>query len=119
MLHVTISVVVFDIICDLFCILLIYFEDALPEGFSQQFEEQQHRPRAKFCSPVSQREHPPRLTDKKKKENSPETKVINEIYLYVVVREHKTFQSVEFATTSALTWQNSENRLCLIILSLF
>ncbi|XP_065595957.1 ATP-dependent RNA helicase DHX29 isoform X2 [Cyrtonyx montezumae] len=52
-------------------------DDALPEGFSQQFEEQQHKPRAKFCSPVSQREHPPHLTDKKKKENNPETKEAN------------------------------------------
>ncbi|XP_015704196.1 ATP-dependent RNA helicase DHX29 isoform X2 [Coturnix japonica] len=52
-------------------------DDALPEGFSQQFEEQQHKPRAKFCSPVSQREPPPRLTVKKKKENSPETKETN------------------------------------------
>ncbi|OXB80154.1 UNVERIFIED_CONTAM: hypothetical protein H355_011612 [Colinus virginianus] len=52
-------------------------DDALPEGFSQQFEEQQHKPRAKFCSPVSQCEHPPHLTDKKKKENTPETKETN------------------------------------------
>jgi len=68
---------------------------------------------------VSQREPPPRLADKKKKDNNPETKVIDEIYLYVVVREHKIFQSMEFARTSALIWQNSENRLCLIIVSLF
>uniref|UniRef100_A0A8B9FYB8 ATP-dependent RNA helicase DHX29 n=1 Tax=Amazona collaria TaxID=241587 RepID=A0A8B9FYB8_9PSIT len=52
-------------------------DDALPEGFSQQFEEQQQKPRAKFCSPVSQCEPPPRLVDTKKKENGPETKVIN------------------------------------------
>uniref|UniRef100_A0A669Q6X7 ATP-dependent RNA helicase DHX29 n=1 Tax=Phasianus colchicus TaxID=9054 RepID=A0A669Q6X7_PHACC len=52
-------------------------DDALPEGFSQQFEEQQQRPRAKFCSQVSQREPPPRLTNKKKKENCPETKGTN------------------------------------------
>uniref|UniRef100_A0A8C0F2W6 RNA helicase n=1 Tax=Bubo bubo TaxID=30461 RepID=A0A8C0F2W6_BUBBB len=32
-------------------------DDALPEGFSQQFEEQQQKPRAKFCSPVSQQIH--------------------------------------------------------------
>ncbi|XP_009081759.1 PREDICTED: ATP-dependent RNA helicase DHX29-like, partial [Acanthisitta chloris] len=48
-------------------------DDALPEGFSQQFEEQSQKPRAKFCSPVSQHEPPPRLGDKKK-ENDPETK---------------------------------------------
>uniref|UniRef100_U3INS5 ATP-dependent RNA helicase DHX29 n=1 Tax=Anas platyrhynchos platyrhynchos TaxID=8840 RepID=U3INS5_ANAPP len=53
------------------------FEDALPEGFSQQFEEQQQKPRAKFCSPVSKSEPPPRLVDKKKKENGPETKETN------------------------------------------
>ncbi|KYO29116.1 ATP-dependent RNA helicase DHX29 isoform A [Alligator mississippiensis] len=29
-------------------------DDALPEGFSQQFEEEQHKPRAKFYSPVPQ-----------------------------------------------------------------
>ncbi|KAM6034290.1 ATP-dependent RNA helicase DHX29 isoform 2-T2 [Chlamydotis macqueenii] len=52
-------------------------DDALPEGFSQQFEEQQQKPRAKFCSPVSQREPPPRLVDNKKKENGPETKEPN------------------------------------------
>ncbi|POI25689.1 hypothetical protein CIB84_010561, partial [Bambusicola thoracicus] len=52
-------------------------DHALPEGFSQQFEEQQHKPRAKFCSPVSQREPPPRLADKKKKDNNPETKETN------------------------------------------
>ncbi|NXT57546.1 DHX29 helicase, partial [Pluvianellus socialis] len=49
-------------------------DDALPEGFSQQFEEQQQKPRAKFCSLVSQREPPPRLVDNKKKESGPETK---------------------------------------------
>uniref|UniRef100_A0A8B9U0L9 ATP-dependent RNA helicase DHX29 n=1 Tax=Anas zonorhyncha TaxID=75864 RepID=A0A8B9U0L9_9AVES len=52
-------------------------DDALPEGFSQQFEEQQQKPRAKFCSPVSKSEPPPRLVDKKKKENGPETKETN------------------------------------------
>ncbi|NXC21170.1 DHX29 helicase, partial [Corythaeola cristata] len=52
-------------------------DDALPEGFSQQFEEQQQKPRAKFCSPVSQREPPPRLADNRKKENGPETKETN------------------------------------------
>ncbi|XP_075582378.1 ATP-dependent RNA helicase DHX29 isoform X2 [Pelecanus crispus] len=52
-------------------------DDALPEGFSQQFEEQQQKPRAKFCSPVSQREPPPRLVDNRKKENDPETKETN------------------------------------------
>lgn len=60
----------------MFCDMGFYFEDALPEGFSQQFEEQQQKPRAKFCSPVSQHEPPPRLVDNKKKENGPETKVI-------------------------------------------
>lgn len=55
---------------------VFYFEDALPEGFSQQFEEQQQKPRAKFCSPVSQCEPPPHSVDNKKKENGPETKVI-------------------------------------------
>uniref|UniRef100_A0A663N580 RNA helicase n=1 Tax=Athene cunicularia TaxID=194338 RepID=A0A663N580_ATHCN len=49
-------------------------DDALPEGFSQHFEEQQQKPRAKFSSPVSQREPPPCLADNKKKENGPETK---------------------------------------------
>uniref|UniRef100_A0A8B9RZ41 ATP-dependent RNA helicase DHX29-like UBA domain-containing protein n=1 Tax=Accipiter nisus TaxID=211598 RepID=A0A8B9RZ41_9AVES len=52
-------------------------DDALPEGFSQQFEEQQQKPRAKFCSPVSQREPPPHSVDNKKKENGPETKEMN------------------------------------------
>ncbi|XP_050768732.1 ATP-dependent RNA helicase DHX29 isoform X2 [Gymnogyps californianus] len=52
-------------------------DDALPEGFSQQFEEQQQKSRAKFCSPVSQREPPPPLVDNKKKENGPETKEKN------------------------------------------
>ncbi|NXS59179.1 DHX29 helicase, partial [Brachypteracias leptosomus] len=52
-------------------------DDALPEGFSQQFEEQQQKPRAKFCSPVPQREPPPCLVDNKKKENGPETKEAN------------------------------------------
>lgn len=55
---------------------MFYFEDALPEGFSQQFEEQQQKPRAKFCSVVSQRGTPPHLENNKKKENGPETKVI-------------------------------------------
>lgn len=74
------------------------FEDALPEGFSQQFEEQQQKPRAKFCSPVSKSEPPPRLVDKKKKENGPETKVIWENNLYLSVgREHEIFQNTEFA----------------------
>ncbi|XP_027766093.1 ATP-dependent RNA helicase DHX29 isoform X3 [Empidonax traillii] len=43
-------------------------DDALPEGFSQQFEEQQQKPRAKFRSPVSQREPLPHLVDNKKEE---------------------------------------------------
>uniref|UniRef100_A0A8C5TE28 ATP-dependent RNA helicase DHX29 n=1 Tax=Malurus cyaneus samueli TaxID=2593467 RepID=A0A8C5TE28_9PASS len=47
-------------------------DDALPEGFSQQFEEQQQKPRAKFCSAVSQRGPLPRLEDNKKKENEKE-----------------------------------------------
>ncbi|XP_062368583.1 ATP-dependent RNA helicase DHX29 isoform X2 [Cinclus cinclus] len=51
--------------------------DALPEGFSQQFEEQQQKPRAKFCSVVSQRGTPPHLEDNKKKENGPEIKETN------------------------------------------
>ncbi|NXC86677.1 DHX29 helicase, partial [Cercotrichas coryphoeus] len=51
--------------------------DALPEGFSQQFEEQQQKPRAKFCSAVSQRGTPPHLEDNRKKENGPETKETN------------------------------------------
>ncbi|NXM81937.1 DHX29 helicase, partial [Oenanthe oenanthe] len=51
--------------------------DALPEGFSQQFEEQQQKPRAKFCSAVSQRGTPPHLEDNKKKGNGPETKETN------------------------------------------
>uniref|UniRef100_A0A8C4U712 ATP-dependent RNA helicase DHX29 n=1 Tax=Falco tinnunculus TaxID=100819 RepID=A0A8C4U712_FALTI len=49
-------------------------DNALPEGFSQQFEEQQQKPRAKFSSPVSQREPPPRLADNKRKENVSATK---------------------------------------------
>ncbi|KAM6104774.1 LOW QUALITY PROTEIN: ATP-dependent RNA helicase DHX29-like [Pterocles gutturalis] len=52
-------------------------DDALPEGFSQQFEEQQQKARAKCCAPVSQREPPPRLVDNKKKANGPETKETN------------------------------------------
>ncbi|RLW05181.1 hypothetical protein DV515_00005393, partial [Chloebia gouldiae] len=48
--------------------------DALPEGFSQQFEEQQQKPRAKFCSAVSQCGMPSHLEDNKKKENGPGTK---------------------------------------------
>ncbi|KAK2521146.1 Dhx29 [Columba guinea] len=52
-------------------------DDALPEGFSQQFEEQQQKPRAKFCSPVTKREPPPRIVDNKKKENGPATKEMN------------------------------------------
>ncbi|XP_042660588.1 ATP-dependent RNA helicase DHX29 isoform X2 [Tyto alba] len=52
-------------------------DDALPEGFSQQFEEHQRKPRAKFSSPVSEREPPPRLGDKKKKKNGPETMEMN------------------------------------------
>uniref|UniRef100_A0A8C3Y1X8 ATP-dependent RNA helicase DHX29 n=1 Tax=Catharus ustulatus TaxID=91951 RepID=A0A8C3Y1X8_CATUS len=51
--------------------------DALPEGFSQQFEEQQQKPRPKFCSAVSQRGTPPHLEDNKKKENGRETKETN------------------------------------------
>ncbi|XP_041267573.1 protein SMG9, partial [Onychostruthus taczanowskii] len=51
--------------------------DALPEGFSQQFEEQQQKPRAKFCSAVSQCGMPPHLEDNKKKENGPGTKEMN------------------------------------------
>ncbi|XP_067172773.1 ATP-dependent RNA helicase DHX29 isoform X3 [Apteryx mantelli] len=49
-------------------------DDALPEGFSQQFEEQQQKPRAKFSSPVLQCQPPPCLADNKKKENGPEKK---------------------------------------------
>ncbi|XP_027490850.1 ATP-dependent RNA helicase DHX29 isoform X4 [Corapipo altera] len=52
-------------------------DDALPEGFSQQFEEQQQKPRAKFRSPVSQHEPPPHLVDNKKKASGPETKKMN------------------------------------------
>lgn len=64
-----------DIFCD--TILVFFnFEDALPEGFSQQFEEQQQKPRPKFCSAVSQRGTPPHLEENKKKENGRETKVI-------------------------------------------
>uniref|UniRef100_A0A663N437 ATP-dependent RNA helicase DHX29 n=1 Tax=Athene cunicularia TaxID=194338 RepID=A0A663N437_ATHCN len=59
-------------------------DDALPEGFSQHFEEQQQKPRAKFSSPVSQREPPPCLADNKKKENGPETK--NERYVHLVAK---------------------------------
>nr|XP_054507733.1 ATP-dependent RNA helicase DHX29 isoform X3 [Agelaius phoeniceus] len=51
--------------------------DALPEGFSQQFEEQQKKPRAKFCSDVSKCGMPPHLEDNKKKENGPGTKETN------------------------------------------
>ncbi|NXH23113.1 DHX29 helicase, partial [Bucco capensis] len=51
-------------------------DNALPEGFSQQFEEQQQKPRAKFCSPVSQYESPPTLADNKK-ENVPKTEETN------------------------------------------
>ncbi|NXH02755.1 DHX29 helicase, partial [Loxia leucoptera] len=51
--------------------------DALPEGFSQQFEEQQQKPRAKFCSAVSRFGMPPHLEDNKKKENGPGTKETN------------------------------------------
>ncbi|TRZ14280.1 hypothetical protein HGM15179_012819 [Zosterops borbonicus] len=63
--------------------------DALPEGFSQQFEEQQQKPRAKFCSAVSQRGTPPHLEDNKKKENGPETKETN-------VRKAKEFTMKEW-----------------------
>ncbi|XP_067424694.1 ATP-dependent RNA helicase DHX29 isoform X2 [Emydura macquarii macquarii] len=48
-------------------------DDALPEGFSQQFEEEQHIPRAKFRSPVPQCETP-QLPNNKKKEDGPEIK---------------------------------------------
>ncbi|XP_072778119.1 ATP-dependent RNA helicase DHX29 isoform X2 [Taeniopygia guttata] len=51
--------------------------DALPEGFSQQFEEQQQKPRAKFYSAVSQSGMPSHLEDNKKKENGPGTKETN------------------------------------------
>ncbi|RMB95416.1 hypothetical protein DUI87_28138 [Hirundo rustica rustica] len=62
--------------------------DALPEGFSQQFEEQQQKPRAKFCPAVSQRGTPPHLGDKKKKEDGPETK--NERYLLLSAKLSET-----------------------------
>ncbi|NWU82329.1 DHX29 helicase, partial [Onychorhynchus coronatus] len=52
-------------------------DDALPEGFSQQFEEQQQKPRAKFRSPVSRCEPPPHLVDNKKKASGPEIKEMN------------------------------------------
>ncbi|NWI20492.1 DHX29 helicase, partial [Crypturellus soui] len=52
-------------------------DDMLPEGFSQQFEEQQKKPRAKFSSPVPQRQPLPCLVENKKKENGPETKEKN------------------------------------------
>ncbi|KAM8793039.1 ATP-dependent RNA helicase DHX29 [Eudromia elegans] len=52
-------------------------DDVLPEGFSQQFEEHQQKPRAKFSSPVPQRQPPPCLVDNKKKENGPEIKEKN------------------------------------------
>ncbi|XP_062455720.1 ATP-dependent RNA helicase DHX29 isoform X2 [Rhea pennata] len=52
-------------------------DDVLPEGFSQQFEEQQQKPRAKFSSPAPQHQPPPCLVDNKKKENGPETKEKN------------------------------------------
>ncbi|XP_074851666.1 ATP-dependent RNA helicase DHX29 [Carettochelys insculpta] len=48
-------------------------DDALPEGFSQQFEEEQHKPRAKFRSPVPLSETP-QLPNNKKKEDGPEIK---------------------------------------------
>ncbi|KAM7166966.1 ATP-dependent RNA helicase DHX29 isoform 1-T1 [Macrochelys suwanniensis] len=48
-------------------------DDALPEGFSQQFEEEQHKPRAKFRSPVPWSETP-QLPNNKKKEDGPEIK---------------------------------------------
>ncbi|NXB91223.1 DHX29 helicase, partial [Vidua chalybeata] len=51
--------------------------DALPEGFSQQFEEQQQKPRAKLCSAVSQCGMLSHLEDNKKKENGPGTKETN------------------------------------------
>uniref|UniRef100_A0A7M4FHZ3 ATP-dependent RNA helicase DHX29 n=2 Tax=Crocodylus porosus TaxID=8502 RepID=A0A7M4FHZ3_CROPO len=48
-------------------------DDALPEGFSQQFEEEQHKPRAKFHSPVPQcGTH--QMPNNKKKESGPEIK---------------------------------------------
>ncbi|XP_065262096.1 ATP-dependent RNA helicase DHX29 isoform X3 [Emys orbicularis] len=48
-------------------------DDALPEGFSQQFEEEQHKPRAKFRSPVP-RSETPQIPNNKKKEDGPEIK---------------------------------------------
>ncbi|XP_014437229.1 ATP-dependent RNA helicase DHX29 isoform X2 [Pelodiscus sinensis] len=48
-------------------------DDALPEGFSQQFEEEQQKPRAKFHSPVPLNETP-QLPNNKKKEDCPEIK---------------------------------------------
>uniref|UniRef100_A0A8C0GUC2 RNA helicase n=1 Tax=Chelonoidis abingdonii TaxID=106734 RepID=A0A8C0GUC2_CHEAB len=47
-------------------------DDALPEGFSQQFEEEQHKPRAKFRSPVPRSETP--QISNNKKDDGPEIK---------------------------------------------
>uniref|UniRef100_A0A8C3T325 ATP-dependent RNA helicase DHX29 n=1 Tax=Chelydra serpentina TaxID=8475 RepID=A0A8C3T325_CHESE len=58
-------------------------DDALPEGFSQQFEEEQHKPRAKFRSPVPWSETP-QLPNNKKKEDGPEIK--NERYVHLATK---------------------------------
>ncbi|KYO29117.1 ATP-dependent RNA helicase DHX29 isoform B [Alligator mississippiensis] len=51
-------------------------DDALPEGFSQQFEEEQHKPRAKFYSPVPQcGTH--QMPNNRMKEGGPEIKQKN------------------------------------------
>lgn len=54
-----------------------FFSDALPEGFSQEFEEQQPKSRPKFQYPQMQATISPPLQPKaKKQEEDPKIKVI-------------------------------------------
>lgn len=59
------------------CDMQLFCEDALPEGFSQQFDEQQQKTRAKFYSPVPRNETRP--VPNNKKEDDSEKKVHSRI----------------------------------------
>lgn len=64
---------------------LFFFKDALPEGFSQQFGEEQQKTRAKFYSPAPPCEMP-QVPNNKKKEDNSEKKV----FLKPVFQTEKT-----------------------------
>ncbi|XP_015679739.1 ATP-dependent RNA helicase DHX29, partial [Protobothrops mucrosquamatus] len=62
-------------------------DDALPEGFSQQFGEEQQKTRAKFHSPLPKSETPQVLNNKRKEDDDDEKKVTTEKQKSISMKE--------------------------------